>query len=63
MRQKISLPMVIVKTITRQDDLVGTITTDDTGIAQLGDLPVGKYYVKEVANRSMVMFWMMRSDM
>ncbi len=28
---------------------MGTITTDDTGIAQLGDLPVGKYYVKEVA--------------
>ena len=33
----------------KADDLVGTITTDDTGIAQLGDLPVGKYYVKEVA--------------
>ena len=32
----------------KADDLVGTITTDDTGIAQLGDLPVGKYYVKEV---------------
>ena len=29
------------------DELVGTITTDTNGIAQLGDLPVGKYYVKE----------------
>ena len=26
---------------------MGTITTDTNGIAQLGDLPVGKYYVKE----------------
>ena len=33
----------------KADDLVGSIITDDTGIAQLGDLPVGKYYVKEVA--------------
>jgi LPXTG-motif cell wall-anchored protein len=31
-----------------KDDLVGTITTDENGIAQMGDLPVGKYYVKEV---------------
>ena len=31
----------------KKDDLVGTITTDDTGIAKLGDLPVGKYYVVE----------------
>ena len=31
----------------KKDDLVGTITTDDTGIAKLGDLPVGKYYVQE----------------
>jgi uncharacterized surface anchored protein len=31
-----------------KDDLVGTITTDQDGIAQMGDLPVGKYYVKEV---------------
>lgn len=31
----------------KADDLVGTITTDTNGIAQLGDLPVGKYYVKE----------------
>lgn len=29
------------------DELVATITTDDRGIAQLGDLPLGKYYVKE----------------
>ena len=32
----------------KENDLAGTITTDDTGIAKLGDLPVGKYYVKEV---------------
>ncbi|MBQ7372072.1 MAG: peptidase, partial [Blautia sp.] len=31
----------------KKDDLVGTITTDDTGIAKVGDLPVGKYYVVE----------------
>ena len=31
----------------KKDDLVGTITTDDTGIAKLGDFPVGKYYVVE----------------
>ena len=31
----------------KRDDLIGTITTDDTGIAKLGDLPVGKYYVQE----------------
>ncbi len=31
----------------KKDTLVGTITTDGSGIAQLGDLPVGKYYVKE----------------
>ena len=31
----------------KKEDLVGTITTDDTGIAKLGDLPVGKYYVQE----------------
>ena len=31
----------------KADELVGTITTDTNGIAQLSDLPVGKYYVKE----------------
>ena len=31
----------------KADELAGTITTDTNGIAQLGDLPVGKYYVKE----------------
>ncbi len=31
----------------KADELVGTITTDAGGIAQLGGLPVGKYYVKE----------------
>ena len=31
----------------KADGLVATITTDDHGIAQLGDLPLGKYYVKE----------------
>lgn len=33
----------------KADDLVGTITTDDKGIAQLENLPAGKYYVKETA--------------
>lgn len=31
----------------QKDDLVGTITTDETGVARLSDLPLGKYYVKE----------------
>ena len=33
----------------KADELVGTITTDTNGIAQMKGLPVGKYYVKEVA--------------
>ena len=32
----------------KKDELVGTITTDEKGIAKMEDLPVGKYYVKEV---------------
>ena len=32
----------------KADEKVGTITTDSNGIAQLGNLPAGKYYVKEV---------------
>lgn len=32
----------------KADDLVATITTDETGIAKLSNLPLGKYYVKEV---------------
>lgn len=32
----------------KADELIGTITTDENGIAQMGELPVGKYYVKEV---------------
>ena len=32
----------------KANELIGTITTDENGIAQMGDLPVGKYYVKEV---------------
>lgn len=32
----------------KADELVGAITTDEQGIARLEDLPVGKYYVKEV---------------
>lgn len=32
----------------KKDELVGTITTDNTGVATLANLPVGKYYVKEV---------------
>lgn len=31
----------------KKDELVGTITTDDTGYAKLENLPLGKYYVKE----------------
>ena len=31
----------------KKDELVGTITTDSTGIAKLGDLPLGRYYVVE----------------
>ena len=31
----------------KKDELVGTIKTDDKGVATLGDLPAGKYYVKE----------------
>lgn len=33
----------------KKDALVGTITTDSTGIAKLSGIPVGKYYVKEVS--------------
>ena len=40
--------MVSVKIISKQMKKVGTITTDSNGIAQMGDLPAGKYYVKEV---------------
>jgi len=32
----------------KKDDLIAEITTDENGIAKLGDIPVGKYYVKEV---------------
>ena len=32
----------------KADELVATITTDETGIAKLTNLPLGKYYVKEV---------------
>lgn len=32
----------------KADEKVGTITTNSNGIAQMGDLPAGKYYVKEV---------------
>ncbi len=31
----------------KKDELVDTIITDDTGIAKLENLPLGKYYVKE----------------
>ena len=33
----------------KKDELVATITTDDTGIAKLSGLPLGKYYVTEKA--------------
>ncbi len=36
----------------KADDLVATVTTDAVGIATLEGLPVGKYYVKEVATAS-----------
>lgn len=32
----------------KKDDLIATITTGDNGTASLGDLPLGRYYVKEV---------------
>ena len=35
----------------KADEKVGTITTDSNGIAQMGDLPAGKYYVKEMCIR------------
>ena len=31
----------------KKDDLIATITTDETGVAKLTDIPLGKYYVKE----------------
>ena len=31
----------------KKDELIAEITTDDTGVARLSDLPLGKYYVKE----------------
>lgn len=31
----------------KKDELIATITTDETGIAKLSGLPLGKYYVKE----------------
>ena len=33
----------------KKDELVATITTDDTGVAKVSGLPLGKYYVKEKA--------------
>ena len=33
----------------KKDELVATTTTDDTGIAKIAGLPLGKYYVKEKA--------------
>ena len=32
----------------KADELVATMTTDETGITKLSNLPLGKYYVKEV---------------
>ena len=31
----------------KKDELIATITTDETGIAKLSGLPLGKYYLKE----------------
>ena len=39
--------MVSVKTYYTKDQLIGTITTDGTGIAELDNLPLGKYYIIE----------------
>ena len=39
--------MVRVRIIIKKDALVATITTDETGVAKLTNLPLGKYYVKE----------------
>ena len=47
----------------KADEKVGTITTDSNGIAQMGDLPAGKYYVKEVKTAHMVMCWTKSRDM
>ena len=33
----------------KKDELVATITADDTGVAKVSGLPLGKYYVKEKA--------------
>lgn len=33
-------------------ELVATITTDSSGIAQISDLPLGKYYVQEIATQN-----------
>lgn len=33
----------------KKDELVATIMTDDTGVAKVSGLPLGKYYVKEKA--------------
>ncbi len=38
------------KVIYEADDIVGTITTDNKGMGNLKKIPLGKYYLKEVAS-------------
>ena len=39
--------MASVTITIKKDELIATIKTDETGIAKLENLPLGKYYVKE----------------
>ena len=41
------LPGTAAEQYYKKDELIAEITTDDTGVARLSDLPLGKYYVKE----------------
>ena len=45
-----------------KDELVATVTTDANGVAEVSDLPVGKYYVKEVGTAYGIS-WMKNHDM
>ena len=51
-----------MKIIIKKDELVATITTDDTGIAKISGLPLGKYYVKEKTLQRMVLYWIMKQE-
>ena len=45
-----------------KDQLVGTITTDGTGIAELDNLPLGNIILSK-KKLPMDMYWMMSQDM